>query len=291
MDTHEKGIYQFRDQSGYIRPTDREVIYEREPARIAIRKKILQHEKHPIKHPEEGLGKTHPFLIKELKRPISLQKVPGYFPTKEDWERAIKRVVASRGGRKRGKTQKTNQASKHQSTHQEGDPPEERPPQPPRMGQGAGGGGGDDPGDPDEPDDSGLGDGRMKRMKMKQKLKQKEKFHKRNSLNHYVDKLSIEYVFRLNLWAHHPIKQGDLINQLEEEEEILLLHLPPLVEEVMKGGKEKYLKDLGGSIWYKDLQDLLDKMAEMVLVHHLCLLPVKFQVLLPIRHLCSRTII
>ena len=40
MNTHEKGIYQFRDQSGYIRPTDPEVIYEREPARIAIRKKI-----------------------------------------------------------------------------------------------------------------------------------------------------------------------------------------------------------------------------------------------------------
>ena len=160
MDTHEKGIYQFCDQSGYIRPADPEIIYEREPARIAIRKKILQHEKHPIKHPEEGLGKTHPFLVKELKRPISLQKVPGYFPTKEDWERAIRRVVASKGGRKKGKTQKTNKASKHQSSRQEGDPPEERPPQPPRMGQGAGGGGGgDDPGDPDEPDDSGLGDG------------------------------------------------------------------------------------------------------------------------------------
>ena len=39
-----------------------------EPARIAIRKKILQHEKHPIKYPEEGLGKTHPFLVKELKK-------------------------------------------------------------------------------------------------------------------------------------------------------------------------------------------------------------------------------
>ena len=96
MDTHEKGIYQFRDQSGYIRPTDPEVIYEREPARIAIRKKILQREKHPIKHPEKGLGKTHPFLVKELKRPMSPQKVPGYFPTKEDWERAIRRVVASK---------------------------------------------------------------------------------------------------------------------------------------------------------------------------------------------------
>ena len=127
---------------------------------------------------------------------------------------------------------------------------------------------------------------RMKRMRIRQKLKQKEKFHKRNSLNHYVDKLSIKYVFRLNLWDHHPIKQGDLINQLGgEEEEILLLHLPLLVEEVMKGEKEKYLKDLDGSIWYKDLQDLLDKMAEMaemVLMHHLYLPPIKFQVLLPI---------
>ena len=159
MDTHEKGIYQFRDQSGYIRPTDPEVIYEREPARIAIRKKISQREKHPIKHPEEGLGKAHPPLTKELKRPMSPQKVPGYFPMNEDWERAIRRVVASRGGRKKGKTQRTNKASKHQSSHQEGDPPEERPPQPPRTGQGAGGGGGDDPGDPDEPGDSGLGDG------------------------------------------------------------------------------------------------------------------------------------
>ena len=159
MDTHEKGIYQFHDQSGYIKPTDPEVIYEREPARIAIRKKISQREKHPIKHPEEGLGKAHPPLTKELKRPVSPQKVPGYFPTKEDWERAIRRVVASRGGRKKGKTQRTSKASKHQSSHQEGDPPEKRPPQPPRMGQGAGGGGGDDPGDPDEPDDSGLGDG------------------------------------------------------------------------------------------------------------------------------------
>ena len=161
MDTHGKGIYQFHDQSGYIRPTDPEVIYEREPARIAIRKKISQCEKHPIKHPEEGLSKTHPLLTKELKRPMSPQKVPGYFPTKEDWERAIRRVMASRGGHKKGKTQKTSKASKHQSSHQEGDPPEERPPQPPRMGQGAGGGGGgaDDPGDPDEPDDSGLGDG------------------------------------------------------------------------------------------------------------------------------------
>ena len=76
----------------YIRPVDPEVIYEREPATIAIRKKISQHEKHPIEHSEEGLGKTHPFLVKELKKPIRLQKVPGYFPTKEDWERAIKRV-------------------------------------------------------------------------------------------------------------------------------------------------------------------------------------------------------
>ena len=161
MDTHEKGIYQFHDKSGYIRPTDTEVIYEREPTRIAIRKKISQHEKHPIKHPEEGLNKTHPLLTKELKRPMSPQKVSGYFPTKENMERAIRRVMASRGGRKKGKTQKTSKTSKHQSSRQEGDPPEERPPKPPRMGQGAGGGGGggDDPGDPDEPDDSGLGDG------------------------------------------------------------------------------------------------------------------------------------
>ena len=159
MDTHRERIYQFHDQSGYIRPTDPEVIYEREPARIAIRKKISQREKHPIKHPEEGLGKTRPLLTKELKRPVSPQKVQGYFPTKEDWERAIRRVIASRGSHKKGKTQRTSKASKHQSSHQEGDPPEERPPQPPRMGQGAGGGGGDDPGDPDEPDDSGLGDG------------------------------------------------------------------------------------------------------------------------------------
>ena len=128
MDTREKGIYQLRDQSEYIRPVDPEVIYEREPARIAIRKKISQHEKHPIEHSEEGLGKTHPFLVKELKKPIRLQKVPGYFPTKEDWERAIKRVVASRGGRKKGKTQRTSKTSKHQSSRQEGDPPEERPP-------------------------------------------------------------------------------------------------------------------------------------------------------------------
>ena len=141
MDTHEKGIYQFLDQSGYIRPTDPEVIYEREPARIAIRKKISQHEKPPIKHPEEGLVKTHPLLIKELKRPMSPQKVPGFFPTKEDWERAIRRVMASRGGHKKGNTQRTSKASKHQRGRQEGDPPEERPPQPPRMGQGAGGGG------------------------------------------------------------------------------------------------------------------------------------------------------
>ena len=106
MDTHEKGIYQFHDQSGYIRPADPEVIYKREPARIAIKKKILQCEKHPIKHPEKGLGKIHPLLIKELKRPMSPQKVPGYFPTREDWERAIRKVVASRGGCKKGKTQK-----------------------------------------------------------------------------------------------------------------------------------------------------------------------------------------
>ena len=158
MDTHEKGIYQFHGQSGYIKPTDPDIIYERKPARIAIRKKISQREKHPIKHSEEGLGKTHPPLTKELKRPMSPQKVPGYFSTKEDWERAIRRVMAYRGARKKGKTQKTSKASKHQSSCQEGDPPEERPPQPPRMGQGAGGGG-DDPGDPDEPDDSGLGDG------------------------------------------------------------------------------------------------------------------------------------
>ena len=160
MDTHRERIYQFHDQSGYIRPTDPEVIYEREPARITIRKKISQCEKHPIKHPEEGLGKTHPLLTKELKRPVSPQKVPGYFPTKGDWERAMRKVIASRGSRKKGKTQKTSETSKHQSSHKEGDPPEERPPQPPRMGQGAGGGGGggDDPEDPDEPDDSGLGD-------------------------------------------------------------------------------------------------------------------------------------
>ena len=40
MDTHEKE-HQFRDQSEYKRPVDPEVIYEREPARIAIRKKDL----------------------------------------------------------------------------------------------------------------------------------------------------------------------------------------------------------------------------------------------------------
>ena len=112
MNTHEKEIYQFCDQSGYIRPSDPEVIYEREPARIANRKKISQCEKYPIKHPEEGLGKAHPPLTKELKRPMSPQKVPGYFPTKEDWKRAIRRVVASRGGRKKGKTQRTSKASK-----------------------------------------------------------------------------------------------------------------------------------------------------------------------------------
>ena len=69
--------------------------------------------------------------------------------------------MVSRGGHKKGKTQKTSKASKHQSSHQEGGPPEERPPQPHRMGQRAegGGGGGDDPEDPDEPDDSGLRDG------------------------------------------------------------------------------------------------------------------------------------
>ena len=127
MDTHGKRIYQFHDQSGYIRPTEPEVIYEREPARIAIRKKISQCEKHPIKHPEEGLSR--PILShKELKRPMSPQKVPGYFPTKEDWERAIRRVMASRGGHKKGKTQKTSKVSNHQSSRQEGGPPEENHP-------------------------------------------------------------------------------------------------------------------------------------------------------------------
>ena len=91
MDTREKGIYQFRDQSEYIRPVDPEVIYEREPARIAIRKKILQHKKHPIEHSEEGLGKTHPFLVKELKKPIRLQKVPGYFPHKRGFGKSHKK--------------------------------------------------------------------------------------------------------------------------------------------------------------------------------------------------------
>ena len=292
MDTREKGIYQFRDQSEYIRPVDPEVIYKREPARIAIRKKILQHEKHPIKHPEEGLGKTHPFLIKELKKPIRLQKVPGYFPTKEDWERAIKRVVASRGGRKKGKTQRTSKTSKHQSSHQEGDLLRKDHPNHLEWDR-----------ELEQEEEMileilmnlmivGWEIDRMKRMRMRQKLKQKEKFHKRNSLNHCVDKLSIEYVFQLNLWAYHPIKQGDLINQLGgEEEEILLLHLPLLVEEVMKGGKEKYLKDLDGSIWYKDLQGLLDKMAEMVLVHH-CTCPMtNSKYYYQFGHLCSRTII
>ena len=53
-----------------------------------------------------------------------------------------------------------------------------------------------------------------------------------------MDKLSIEYIFRPNLWDHCPIKQGDLVNQLGgEEEEILLLHLPLLVEGVMEGEK------------------------------------------------------
>ena len=218
MDTHGKGIYQFHGQSGNNRPIEPEVIYEREPARIAIRKKISQREKHPIKHPEEGLSKTHPLLTKELKRPMSPQKVPGYFPTKEDWERAIRRVMASRGGHKKGKTQKNKKASKHQSSHQEGGPPEERPPQPPRMEQGAGGGGGgDDPGDPDEPDDSGLGDGQDEEDEDETEIETEGEVPQEELLNHYVDKLSIEYVFRPNLWDHRPIKQGDLVNQLGGE--------------------------------------------------------------------------
>ena len=286
MDTHEKGIYQFRDQSGYIRPADPEVIYEREPARIAIRKKILQHEKHPIKHPEEGLGKTHPFLVKELKKPISLQKVPGYFPTKEDWERAIKRVVASRGGRKKGKTQKTSKTSKHQSSRQEGDPPEERPPQPPRMGQGAGGGGGDDPGDSDEPDDSGLGDGQDEEdedeteTETEGEVPQEELPQSLRGQTVHRIRIPTKLMSSSSHKARRfnkPIRRGGGGNSPSPS--------PPLVEEVMKGGKEKYLKDLDGSIWYKDLPDLLDKMAEMaemVLMHHLCLPHDKFQVLLPI---------
>ena len=82
MDTREKGIYQFRDQSEYIRPVDPEVIYEREPARITIRKKISQHEKHPIEHSEEGLGKTHPFLVKELRNLSDFRRCQDIFPQK-----------------------------------------------------------------------------------------------------------------------------------------------------------------------------------------------------------------
>ena len=269
---------------------------KREPARIAIRKKILQHEKHPIKHPEEGLGKTHPFLVKELKKPISLQKVPGYFPTKEDWERAIKRVVASKEGRKKGKTQRTSKASKHQSSRQEGDPPEERPSQPPRMGQGAGGGGGDDPGDPDEPDDSGLGDGQDEEDEDETETETEGEVPQEE----LPQSLRGQTVHRIRIPTklmgssshkarrfNKPTRRGGGGNSPSPS--------PPLVEEVMKGGKEKYLKDLGGSIWYKDLQDLLDKMAEMaemVLMHHLCLPPMtNSKYYYQFGHLCFRTVI
>ena len=212
--------------------------------------------------------------------------MPGYFPTKEDWERAIKRVVASKEGRKKGKTQRTSKTSKHQSSRQEGDPPEERPPQPPRMGQGAGGGGGDDPGDPDEPDDSGLGDGQDEEDEDETETETEGEVPQEE----LPQSLRGQTVHRIRIPTklmgssshkarrfNKPTRRGGGGNSPSPS--------PPLVEEVMKGGKEKYLKDLGGSIWYKDLQDLLDKMAEMaemVLMHHLCLPHIKFQVLLPI---------
>ena len=212
---------------------------------------------------------------------MSPQKVAGYFPTKEDWERALRRVVASRGGRKKGKTQGTIKASKHQSSHQEGDPPEERPPQPPRMGQGAGGGGGggDDPEDPDEPDDNGLGDAQN----------EEDEYETETETEGEVPQEELPQSLHGQI-VHHVRIPTKLMGPSSHKArrfskptrrgggEILLLHLPLLVEGVMEGEKEKCLKDLSGSIWYKDLQDLLDKMAEMVLRHHLCLPFIKSQV-------------
>ena len=278
MDTHEKGIYQFHGQSGYIKPTDPEGIYEREPARIANRKKISQCEKHPIKHPEEGLGKTHPPLTKELKRPMSTQKVPGYFPTKEDGERAIRRVMASRGARKKGKTQKTCKASKHQSSHQEGDPPEERPPQPPRMGQGAGGGGGDDPGDPDEPDDSELGDGQDEEDEDETETETEGEVPQeelpqllRGQIVHRVrvlTKLMGPSSHKARRFSK-PTRRGGGGNSPSPS---------PPPSRGGHGRRKRKIPKRPWSIWYKDLQDLLDKMAEMVLIHHLHLPLIKSQV-------------
>ena len=171
---------------------------------------------------------------------MSPQKVPGYFPIKEDWERAIRRVVASKGGRKKGKTQRTSKASKHQSSCQKGDPPEERPPQPPRMGQGAGGGGGDDPGDPDEPDDSGLGDGQDEKDEDETETEREGEVPQEELPQSLRGQTVHRVRIPTKLMGPSSHKARRLINQLGgEEEEILLLHLPLLVEGVMKGKKEK----------------------------------------------------
>ena len=62
-----------------------------------------------------------------------------------------------------------------------------------------------------------------------------------------MDKLSIEYVFRLNLWAHHPIKQGNLINQLggEEEENSPSPSPPP-----SRGGHERRKRKIPKRPWW-----------------------------------------
>ena len=154
-----------------IRPTQPEVIYERE-SRRATRYPSNQDSK---VRKEDSIRKSHPLLVQELERPLtpnaSLKPEyytinrgcyacggEGHYATKKERDTAIKGIITAKGGTSKRKTQGTRPSGQSQGTDQRGEYPQERPPpQKPQQSQSAGGGGGgDDPSDPSGSDDSGI---------------------------------------------------------------------------------------------------------------------------------------
>ena len=139
-----------------IRPTQPEVIYEREPRRT-VRLPTGQNLKMTKKDNARG---SHPLLVQEIERPMSpsASLKPKYYAMKEEWDQVIKGVITAEGGTGTQKTQGAKQSTHGQQSNQKSDHPQRKPPpQEPRQSQGAGSGeGGDDPSDPSDSDGSGL---------------------------------------------------------------------------------------------------------------------------------------
>ena len=138
-----------------IRPTQPEVIYERE-SRRTTRYPSDQNSK---VRKEDDIRKSHPLLVQELERPLTpnASLKPEHYATKKERDTAKKGIITAEGGTRTRKTQGTRQSRQSQGTNQRGEYPQERPPpRKPQQSQGAGGGGGgDDPSDPSDSDDSG----------------------------------------------------------------------------------------------------------------------------------------